>query len=286
MRSVHRRQQPAIATLLVVLLALVTAGLVVAALLRSAGAGETAMAAASSPLASGTPASSSSDSSSTDSSTADAEPTTDEQHASLGAARRALTGPATISVIGDSTGDAAGEWVDLWAQHLADDGRRVTLHQWATDQYASQPTTYGDGGDREVSIWNAGKPGGTADWAADRLGTVQPERPDLLILSLGHNNRHTDVDAQLDRLRGDMKNRWDDPTIPTVVILQNPRRHEREAPQAATLRSIRAWATDHDVPTIDVTSAFADPDRQMLDDAHPNPAGSEAWATTVADALG
>lgn len=37
--------------------------------------------------------------------------------------------PMTISVLGDSTGNDAGEWVDLWSQHLAEDAT-VTLRTW------------------------------------------------------------------------------------------------------------------------------------------------------------
>ena len=203
--------------------------------------------------------------------------------ASLEAARAALRTASTVSVIGDSTGNDVGEWVTLWADHL---GRRdrVEVHQWADadHKYLDSPLTYGEDG-RRLAIWNAGKPGGSADWAAGQIAEVEPERPGLVILSVAHNNTEDDVAGQLDTVRRAITERWGD--VPLVVILQNPGLGDQAERQAATLRAVRAWTLRNGVPAIDVESAFKNPRELMVDNAHPNAEGSRIWADVVSDAL-
>jgi len=198
--------------------------------------------------------------------------------ASLSGARKVLRGPATISVIGDSTGNDDNEWVALWAADLGRD-RQVTLHMWRTGRYRSEPLMFGQRGD-QITIWNGSHGGGAANWAIDQLDIVQPEQPDLIILSLGHNNTEGDIISQLEQLRGRLSE-----GVPVVLILQNPGRGDRKERQAATLRAAQGWARTRSVPIIDVNAVFTDPDRQMFDTAHPNELGSRVWAETVAEAL-
>jgi hypothetical protein len=260
-------RHPRLALWLVGLLAIVTAALVAAALMR----GTTGVAVPAAPPASSSPSPSPS-------------PSAEPEAATLDDARRALRGSATLSVIGDSTGDERGEWVELWARRLADDGRQVALHQWAVDRFEPEPVQ-GRGEGDEITIWNASLSGGQANWANDQLESVQPERPDLILLSVGHNNLSTNIAGQLDELQRELGRRWDGQDIPLVAILQNPGRGEHEGRQNATLGVLRTWAADQGVPTIDVTSAFTDPAKQLHDDVHPNERGSRVWADTVADAL-
>lgn len=194
--------------------------------------------------------------------------------ASLTQAREALDGSATISIIGDSTGNDLNEWVALWAADLGAD-RQVTLNRWLDGRYRADPVRYGDRGDA-VTIWNASHPGGAASWAVDQLAAVQPECPDLVILNLGHNNTEANVAPQLEQLHLQLSE-----GVPVVLVLQNPGRGAHRDPQAATLRSAAEWAAIRRVPTIDVTASFTKPDRQMLDDIHPNEIGSRTWADTV-----
>lgn len=206
-------------------------------------------------------------------------PTAAPPPASLDDARQVLTGPATIQIIGDSTGNDGNEWVALWAQHLGRD-HRITLHQWLDGQYKPPPLAYGDSGPR-TTIWNASQAGGAANWAVEQLDVVEAESADLLILSLGKNNTSTDVAGQLDQLTETLK-----PDVPQVLILQNPSRGNLEDQQAATSKAAERWAAGQGIPTIDAGAAFTDPPTQMYDDVHPNEAGSRAWADVVADALG
>jgi lysophospholipase L1-like esterase len=278
------KNRPHLAHWLVGLLAIVTAALVTAALMRDATsiAVPAAMGSSGSPASAGNSADPGASVSS--SPTATPSPSAEPKPATLDDAREALQDKATVSVIGDSTGNDRGEWVELWAQRLADDDRAVALHQWAGDDFQPEPIEYEGSGD-EVTLWNASLSGGQANWANDMLATVQPERPDLILLNVGHNNVPNNVAGQLNELRREIDRRWDGQDIPLVAVLQNPGRGEHEDRQAATLRVIRTWATNKGVPTIDVTSAFTDPEKQMQDDAHPNERGSQIWADVVADSL-
>ena len=203
--------------------------------------------------------------------------------ASLAEARKALDGSSsTVSIVGDSTGNDPDEWVALWAAELGL-SRRVELHQWLDGKYGAEPVSFGDRGD-ELTIWNAGKPGGSAAWAADQLDIVQPERPDLVIFNVGHNNTSANVAGQLSQMKSVVSQRWGG-SVPQVVILQNPSRGDLKDKQTATLGTVASWAASNEVPTIDVTSAFTRPARFLRDDVHPNPLGSRIWADVVADAL-
>ena len=199
----------------------------------------------------------------------------------LAEARSVLAGPATVSVIGDSTGNDGDEWVALWAAKLGG-AHRVVLHQWIQNRYKT-PELVAGGHGPEIQIWNAGQPGAPANWAVEHLDTVEPQRPDLVIISAGHNNTSDDIGAQLDQLQGAIDGRWG-PT-PVVLILQNRGRGPHEQRQDATRSAASAWATRQEVPVIDVAPALTDPDRQMRDDVHPNEAGSKSWADAVANAL-
>ena len=96
-------------------------------------------------------------------------------------------GPLTISVLGDSTGDEPGEWVDLWARDLSKRGT-VTLHFWdgATDDWKAHPTVY-PGPDRPITVWNGSRSGASYAYPLEHLDRIQPSKPSLTVLSFGHN---------------------------------------------------------------------------------------------------
>lgn len=207
--------------------------------------------------------------------------------ASLVPARHVLSSdkPVTVSVLGDSTGNASGEWVDLWAQRLASDHAvtehliNSTLLEWssATNDYGTGPA---------VTIWNAGVPGAAAEYPIPRLGKLQPEKPDLVIYSLGHNNSADNIADQMGDLTAAVQKRWGD--VPEVAILQNPRTFRGEDHEQ-TIPALRDWALFSRTPFVDVHAAFAGRPlgSLLLDDGiHPNGAGSALWAQTVAKALG
>lgn len=188
---------------------------------------------------------------------------------------------SVVSVLGDSTGNDPGEWVDLWARHLGE-SRRVVEHTWSWKfgRWNDVPIRYGTGTD-VVTIWNASMPGATPQYALDRLATMLPARPDLVVLNYGHNGFPADTVAGLAKLKAASK-------APCWVVLQNPGLADHAAAQDKNLAAIGAWAKATGTPTIDVTSAFRarGPALLMRDHAHPNPAGSALWATVVERALG
>lgn len=220
------------------------------------------------------------------------EPTVDAAP-QLEAIRAALAGtePLTISVLGDSTGDRRGEWVDLWAQHLATRGT-VTLHLWdgETDNWNPKPVVY-PGGERQIVIWNGSKAGSNSLYAAQYLASIQPGKPTFQILSYGHNNATLRADSGAADLLNSLKSKWD-AEVPTAITLQNPASGAREVQSAGSVSFLRDWAGRKGYPVIDANKAIADAGNLpglLLEDGlgvHPNPAGQRIWADTVIATLG
>jgi lysophospholipase L1-like esterase len=193
----------------------------------------------------------------------------------------------TISVLGDSTGDEPGEWVDLWAHHLADAGRTVKFFQFdaSKNAYPQDPVVLGSG-PKTVAIWNGSVFGSTGTYAIARLGAMQPQRPDLIVYSYGHNNTKTTVVADLQTLKEKTDARWGG--LPYAVTFQNPARGTRQAPSAASVALLRDWVSQTGAASIDVPAAYGDmPLGSLLkDEVHPNPQGERIWVDTVISALG
>ena len=110
--------------------------------------------------------------------------------------REAVAKSRTILVIGDSSGDERGEWVDLWAQDLADN-RKVSYHQWDSDAgFTASAKVYGTsklfGSDKPISIWNLSYLGVDADYAQNLIDL--PVTPDAVILSVGHDRDRDALD--------------------------------------------------------------------------------------------
>ena len=219
-----------------------------------------------------------------------ATPTPEEEKAPQDLRRIVRTSdPLTISVLGDSTGNDPNEWVAVWAEHLGET-HRVTMHRWQGERGGyneARTLTYGTGGS-SVAIWNMSEPGATASYPADKLPAGQPEKPDLVILSFGHNNDKTSVGSQLGQVRRSLNQQWH-ADVPTLVVLQNPGVNEHGARQRETLVAVARWAEKVSLPTIDVASAFDNAENRpslMYDDIHPNRKGSRLWAKVVGKALG
>lgn len=208
----------------------------------------------------------------------------------LGSIQAAVTGPndAVGSVLGDSTGNGPEEWVALWSQHLTKYGT-VTLHMWNQDtsDWNPEPRVY-PGGSKQVTIWNGSQPGSTYTYPLERLDMMQPEKPSFTILSFGHNMAAKSADVGSAELLAAVDKKWG-VVLPAAVTLQNPAQGEREPRTASSVNAITAWAPIAGYPTINVNKAIHDagPVASFLqDDVHPNPAGSQIWADTVATTLG
>lgn len=204
-----------------------------------------------------------------------------------------VTNPVvTISVLGDSTGDAQGEWVDLWAQHLAASAT-VSVHSWdqASEDWYPTATTYPGPDGRIVEIWNASKQGAAANYPATRIKVMQPSKPDFMILSFGHNGQASAMGPNMLTTMSAVTQLWNG-KIPAIAVIQNaagePRTNVTDANQAA----LKHWASINAVPTIDVRASFdrvADIKTVLLDDGtgvHPNSAGQKLWLDAVIASLG
>lgn len=194
------------------------------------------------------------------------------------AAFRAVFGDAgSVLVVGDSTGNDPGEWVDLWAQDL---GRQVTLRQWqaGAEQFAEAPLVYGSG--PALEIWNLSYPGVRADYA-QRLQEV-PKAPGVVILSIGHDRSPQALRRAVRTTSEAIDDRWGE--VPTAWVLQNPSTGETEQQQEDAVTFLRSLAITERVPVIDVHRAFRKAgslDSLLLDASSPNDRGSRLWADTV-----
>ena len=198
------------------------------------------------------------------------------------------TGPLTVSVLGDSTGDEPGEWVDLWARDLSTRGT-VTLHFWdaAASDWEPNPTVY-PGPDRPITVWNGSRAGASFGYPLEHLERIQPSRPAFTVLSFGHNPAPERADRGAAELLAAADARWG-VRVPAAVVLQNPSLGLWERQTAASVAALRSWAPGAGYPAIDVNAAFRAhgelPDL-LTDDVHPNSAGQRLWADTIAAALG
>ena len=193
--------------------------------------------------------------------------------------------PVTISVLGDSTGDAEDEWVSLWADHLAV-AHTVRYFLWndTTQSYPTEPRVKGNG--PMLTIWNGSRAGSTPKYAADRYGVIQPQKPGIIIYNYGHNNKDAGAVDELKALSAKVAARYG--TTPSVITLQNPAQGTRTAQTENSVNVLRAYAAGSGLPVIDVYTAMTDlPPRDILkDEVHPNPQGSQVWADTVIATLG
>lgn len=198
------------------------------------------------------------------------------------------TDDITISVLGDSTGDASNEWVSLWSQHLAEFGT-VTMYNWNkdTNDWNAQPKIF-RGNARQITVWNGSMPGVAYTYPLERLQTIQPEKPTFTIVSLGHNIAQKPADVGAAELLAAVDAKWG-AKIPAAVTLQNPAQGTREQPTAKSVAALAAWLPGSGYATIDVNTAFTkagDLTALLADEVHPNPQGSQIWADAVIATLG
>lgn len=193
--------------------------------------------------------------------------------------------PLTISVLGDSTGNDAEEWVELWAKDLAVSAT-VTVNHWKEGAPIWPVTSYGDG-ERPVAIWNGSMPGSNGMYARERFQAMQPVKPDLIIYNYGHNMSASGVVGDIDALQRMAETRWGG-GLPFVVTLQNASRGKYQAVSAQSVADLKAWAGPRNIPTIDIESVIPAQNLEalLLDEVHPNKQGSRLWAEAVNIALG
>lgn len=197
----------------------------------------------------------------------------------------------TLAVLGDSTGDESDEWVHILTKRLAEEtGRPAVIHDWSIDDERYDDTTEIRGKGEPIVVWNGSAHGQTAVYSLRHRSDMVPERPDMVIISHGHN--HQDSAAAVDEI-GNLarwaRTTWQEPPA-LAVTFQNPRLDNFENRQNATVGNLRkAWANKQNAATIDVFAAYRDTgDPAGLLDSdrlHPNDDGEQLWADTAWEAL-
>lgn len=202
--------------------------------------------------------------------------------------------PFVVAVIGDSTGNEPGEWVDVAFNDVAlAEGRPLIQHPWSIDtqEYLPELTSNEDAGNAPIIVWNGSASGKTGGYSLTHLETMLPERPDVIIFNHGLNNvlAPEKVAPQLTALVLAAEARWAS-SVGYAVILENPRLDKWQDAHAGVIENVRAWAARNpNILTIDAYGAYVaanDYGRLLLPDLlHPTPDGSALTATTVLDAI-
>lgn len=185
-----------------------------------------------------------------------------------------------VLVLGDSTGDERGEWVDQWARALGE-RQHVTVSMWAPQQPRyGQQVEYGDASAGALHIWNGSRAGAVALDPLENLEAIAPEEPDVIVYNFAHNHVPGEGEAQMAGLDAALRERFGD--VPAVVVAQNPATQDANRDKRG---EVLQWAQDQGLPVIRVDEAFkaeGDYDALMSDGLHPNPEGSRVWALQVA----
>lgn len=202
--------------------------------------------------------------------------------------------PFVVTVIGDSTGDQPGEWVDLAFRQLSEElDRPLVQHPWdlLTKSYLPAISSNTDAAYAPIIVWNGSASGKTGAYSLAHFDTMVPAQPDLVIFNHGLNNvpKPETVAPQLTALVAEVERYWP-ASVGYAAILENPRFDDWAAAHAAVLDNVGSWLAENQaIRGIDVHSAYraaAAPETLLLPDLlHPSPAGSALTAATVLETL-
>jgi hypothetical protein len=197
----------------------------------------------------------------------------------------------TITVLGDSTGDAGDEWVAGLARSISDKYQRtVVFRSWnlVSAAYGPAATLGPDRSAGVVTVWNGSAPGQGPFYSQDNLAGLAPGPSDLLIINHGHNFTDAASGAAKEvQLTEVAVAQWkNEPAV--AVILQNPRT-TRAAAQEANVTALEGAFEDEDIVLVDVHGAFgreSDLSKLLLSDGvHPNAVGQDIWLKAVLRSL-
>lgn len=199
-----------------------------------------------------------------------------------------------VQVIGDSTGNEQGEWVDIAFRALAVQlDRPLIQHPWDvfSNSYLDAITANPEGANAPLVVWNGSASGKTAEYSLLNVDALVPVEPDLVILNHGLNNvlQPAQVGEQFTSLIAEIERTWPS-TIGYAALLENPRLDQHAAAHDTVIGHVSSWLAEHqEVRPIDAHSAYLESgDVAALlspDLLHPAPAGSALTAATVLAAL-
>ncbi|HEX6057090.1 MAG TPA: SGNH/GDSL hydrolase family protein, partial [Intrasporangium sp.] len=192
----------------------------------------------------------------------------------------------TLAVLGDGTGDEEGEWVTVLGDLLGQD-RKVKVNNLdpSDPTHYARALSYGSG-EHTATIWNGSRLGVSADYAAQRLEFLVPEKPDVVLLSYGRDDKADEIGPALGTTLKAIREQQ--AGVPVAVILQAQNTDDQIAP---VRESAAKWAEANGLTTIDVAAAFrkaGDPNSfvSVVDPPSVNALGGQLWGETVFHALG
>lgn len=203
--------------------------------------------------------------------------------------------PFVVTVIGDSTGNEQGEWVDLAFRQLSEElDRPLIQHPWdiLTDSYLPEIRSNDDASAAPIILWNGSASGKTGAYSLLHFDALVPEQPDLVIFNHGLNNvpKPATVAPELTALVAEVERYWPE-SVGFAAILENPRFDQWAAAHATVIDNVGSWLAENQaVRPVDVHSAYiatgtAAETLLLPDLLHPSPAGSALTAATVLEAL-
>ncbi|MET1051436.1 MAG: SGNH/GDSL hydrolase family protein [Mycetocola sp.] len=203
--------------------------------------------------------------------------------------------PFVVTVIGDSTGNEAGEWVDVAFRELSEDlDRPLVQHPWdiLSNTYLPEIRSNADATAAPIIVWNGSASGKTGAYSLAHFATLVPEQPDLVIFNHGLNNvpQPATVAPELTALVAEVERYWPR-SVGFAAILENPRFDQWATAHAAVIDNVTSWLAENQaVRGIDVHSAYiatgvAAETLLLPDLLHPTPAGSALTAATVLEAF-
>ncbi|WP_445995976.1 SGNH/GDSL hydrolase family protein [Okibacterium fritillariae] len=202
--------------------------------------------------------------------------------------------PFVVTVLGDSTGDEPGEWVDVAMRQIAtEQNRPLIVHPWDNQLVGYLPEVLHNAGapGAPLIVWNGSARGKTPAYSLAHLAVMAPEKPDVVIVNHGLNNvrNPADVGPQLSALLGTINRQWP-ASVGYAAILENPRFDEWAAAHAQVIDTVTGWLrANPTVLAIDVHSAYEATGNAigllLPDHLHPSLEGSALTAATVLNAI-
>jgi hypothetical protein len=192
----------------------------------------------------------------------------------------------TLAVLGDGTGDEEGEWVTVLGELLGQE-RKVKVNNLdpSDPTHYARALSYGSG-EHTATIWNGSRIGVSADYAAERLEFLVPNKPDAILLSYGRDDKAEEIGTALGTTLKAIREQHAD--VPVAVVLQAQNADDKIAP---VREAAATWAEANRLTTIDVAAAFrkaGDPNSfvSVVDPPSVNARGGQLWGETVFRALG
>ncbi|MBM2614804.1 SGNH/GDSL hydrolase family protein [Actinoplanes sp. LDG1-06] len=205
---------------------------------------------------------------------------------------------ATITLLGDSTGNDKAEWfyqLAAWiAQRYPD--YRTTYRLWDHNKQAyGAPVVLTEGnGWLTLSFYNGSVGGAKAGYAlqGDRFDKLTAQGGDLYLVNYSHNEDKETAYPTYRRLTDKLAAQWPNPEI--VPVLQNPegtpgKTTTQRYAHTVRLRGIEALARENGWTTINAFGQFASDKRPLRtlvpDGVHPNAAGQALWLAAAKNAF-